>query len=366
MTHTYVLQNLQVTTGEKVDIVIRGNQIQHITNAGQGAAPTAYDYSGCYVSKGWIDLHVHANKKLEPYGDELDLIGVQQGVTTVVDAGSCGADSVSDLFPTTDSAKTNLLAFLNVSTIGLQRIDELSNLDWLKEAALLETIAVHPTKIVGLKVRMSKSVVKDSGIRPLQIARSWAKRTSLPLMVHIGSGPPDITDILPQLEKGDIITHFLNGKANNLFSEDGQPLPELLSAINRGVRLDVGHGTASFSFQVAEYAKKHAIQPFSISSDIYRGNRQNGPVYSLADVASKFLLLGYSLPQVIDAVTLLPAQAIGRPELGQLKTGTTADLTLFEVRPSQQMLTDSEGKTRTAKQMIHTVGVIKNGEIITS
>lgn len=41
--------------------------------------------------------------------------------------------------------------------------------------------------IVGLKVRMSKSVVLDSGIEPLRIARGLSEETSLPLMVHIGS-----------------------------------------------------------------------------------------------------------------------------------------------------------------------------------
>lgn len=33
----------------------------------------------------------------------------------------------------------------------------------------------------------------------------------------------------------------------------------LLDAVNRGVHLDVGHGNASFSFKVAEAAKRHGI-----------------------------------------------------------------------------------------------------------
>ncbi|GAB2532657.1 amidohydrolase/deacetylase family metallohydrolase [Gracilibacillus alcaliphilus] len=365
MTTSYVLQNLQFVTGELVDIVVKNGQIEQIATAGQGQAQQKYDYSGCYVSSGWIDLHVHANNRLHPYGDDIDEIGVRQGVTTIVDAGSCGADNVSDILPVAATFKTDLLAFLNISTIGLQRIDELSNLEWLDKQALLDTIKVHCDKIVGLKVRMSQSVVKDSGLKPLETARQFADETKLPLMVHIGSGPPDINSILQLLDQGDIITHFLNGKANNLFDLHGKPLPSLLAAIQRGVLLDVGHGSASFSFKVAEEAKRHGIAPFSISSDIYRDNRKNGPVYSLAHVASKFLLLGYSLEQIIDAVTVQPAKAIHQPELGQLKAGRPADLTLFEVVAAKQTLTDSDGETRTAKQMINTIGVVKNGELIT-
>ncbi|MDR4442593.1 amidohydrolase/deacetylase family metallohydrolase, partial [Bacillus cereus] len=67
---------------------------------------------------------------------------------------------------------------------------------------------------------------------------------------------------------------------NNLFGEEGKRLPGLLDAVKRGVHLDVGHGNASFSFKVAEAAKRHDIIFNTISTDIYRKNRVNGPVYS--------------------------------------------------------------------------------------
>ena len=42
-------------------------------------------------------IYVHAFPEFDPYGDEVDEIGVKQGVTTIVDAGSCGADRIADL-----------------------------------------------------------------------------------------------------------------------------------------------------------------------------------------------------------------------------------------------------------------------------
>ncbi|UOQ46726.1 amidohydrolase/deacetylase family metallohydrolase [Gracilibacillus caseinilyticus] len=365
MNTSYVLQNLQLTDGQHVDIVINNRQISEITTAGKGIARHKYDYSGCFVSSGWIDLHVHAHNVMHPYGDEIDAIGIQQGVTTIVDAGSCGADHISDLFLEKTKAKTTLYAFLNVSKIGLTRIDELSNLNWLDQKALVHACNSHSEGIVGLKVRMSKSVVKDNGLKPLQLARQFSSVTSRPLMVHIGSAPPAIEEILHVLESGDIITHFLHGKQNNLLDQHNQPLPELQQAIEKGVLLDVGHGSASFSFRTTEVVKKAKIYPFSISTDIYRDNRRNGPVYSLAHVASKFLYLGYTLADVIDAITVQPARAIRKPHLATITIGEPANLTIFSLKKQKTVLTDANGEQRTTNEIIEPKGVVKDGELIT-
>lgn len=130
------------------------------------------------------------------------------------------------------------------------------------------------------------------------------------------------------------------------------------------MRLDVGHGTASFSFRVAEAAKAHGIGLHTISSDIYRGNRLNGPVYSLANVMSKFLYLGYSWQEVVAAVTSSAAQWLGRPELGRIQAGDPAHLTVFDVREEPASLLDSEGIERKANQRIVPRGVVANGEFM--
>lgn len=317
-----------------------------------------------YVSSGWIDMHVHAFPAFEPYGDEIDEIGVKQGVATIVDAGSCGADRITELAESGRRAATRLLAFLNISHIGLQRIDELSDMEWINRARVLLAVSKHPEFIVGLKARISRSVVKESGIEPLHIAVRLSEETGLPLMVHIGSGPPDIREVLPLLRRRDIITHYLNGKSNNLFDRAGQPLEVLQEAALRGVHLDVGHGTASFSFAVAEAAKRSGIRPDTVSSDIYRGNRLNGPVFSLANVLNKFLALGYSLEETVGWVTERAADWLGRPELGEIRTGGEANLTLFRVKDQTVELVDSEGSRRECRQTIEAMGVFVDGRFI--
>ncbi|WP_257351091.1 amidohydrolase/deacetylase family metallohydrolase [Pseudalkalibacillus decolorationis] len=364
MKKRFVLRNVKRVSGEAIDIVIEEGSIAGVTNAGSGQGEHVIDYSGVYVSSGWIDLHVHAFPEFDPYGDEIDEIGVKLGVTTIVDAGSCGADRMADLVTSKERAKTNLFAFLNISRIGLQRVDELSNLDWINKEKVIQAVNEYKETIVGLKARISKSVVCDNGLEPLRIAREFSSETSLPLMVHIGSAPPSIEEVVPLLEKGDVITHYLNGKENNLFDDEGKPLQVLIDAIERGVHLDVGHGNASFSFKVAEAAKRNHIGLNTISTDIYRKNRLNGPVYSMANVLSKFLHLGYSLEEVIAAVTTHAANWLDKPELGRIKVGDMANLTLFTVQDDPNTLIDSEGDKRVAERRIEAKGVIVNGELI--
>lgn len=183
-------------------------------------------------------------------------------------------------------------------------------------------------------------------------------------MVHIGSAPPDIREVMPILQDGDVVTHYLNGKSNNLFDDSGAPLEVLQDAIKRGVHLDVGHGTASFSFQVAEAAKQHGIDPDTISTDIYRGNRLNGPVYSMANLLSKFLALGYSLSETIDRVTVRAAEWLRRPQLGRIQAGDEANLTLFQVVDKPVTLVDSEGVSKIASRQIEVKGVIVGEQFI--
>lgn len=360
-----VWRGAALTTGELVDIAIEAGRIVELTPNGQAAAGECErDCTGLYVSSGWIDLHVHAFPEFDPYGDEIDEIGVKQGVTTIVDAGSCGADRMAELAASRAGAATNMLALMNISQIGLQRIDELSEMAWLNHEKAIRTMQQLPDFIVGWKARMSGSVVKENGIAPLQFARFLSEETGLPLMVHIGSAPPRIEEIVSLLAPHDVITHYLNGKRNNLFDAEGQPLKVLTEAIQRGVQLDVGHGTASFSFRIAEAARASGIVFNTISSDIYRGNRLQGPVYSLAHVLSKFLYLGYTLTDIIDAVTKRPAAWLRKPELGRIQVGDAANLTLFEVRDEEIVLVDSEGDTRIGHHTIIPKGVFVHGRFI--
>jgi len=186
----------------------------------------------------------------------------------------------------------------------------------------------------------------------------------LPLMVHIGNNPPDLDEIADLLTQGDIITHCYNGKPNRILTPAGTLRESIQRALKRGVLLDVGHGSASFSFEVARQAIALGIFPHTISSDIYCRNRLAGPVHSLATVMSKFFTVGLSLAQVIGCVTENAAAALRLTSKGQLKPGFDADLTIFDLRQGPQLFADAEGESVNGEQLLVPLAAVVAGEVL--
>lgn len=357
-----IIRNAKLVNGDIIDIAINNGKIQSIGQlAADAEAKKIIDLKGqYYVSAGWIDAHVHCFPKSPIYYDEPDLSGIATGVTTLVDAGSVGADDMDEFYHIAQQVKTNVYAFINISKIGIIAQNELSDMDNLQSKLVDETIAKYPGFIVGIKARMSKSVVGENGIHPLERAKEMQKQhNQLPLMVHIGNSPPSLDEIAEFLGKGDIITHCFNGKPNRILNEQDELRPSIRQAIDRGVLLDVGHGGESFSFNVAEKALKMGVYPDVISTDIYYKNRINGPVYNMANVLAKFFCLGFSLEQIIDRITVKPAQMLNLKNKGQLAIGYDADLTIFDVKQHHLSLSDAEGAVReTDKQIVPMAAIV--------
>ncbi|MCX8991079.1 amidohydrolase/deacetylase family metallohydrolase [Citrobacter portucalensis] len=345
------------------DIALKDGKIAALGDVDGPALKTIELGGECYVSAGWIDSHVHCYPKSPIYHDQPDSVGIATGVTTVVDAGSTGADDIDDFYTLTREAATEVYALLNISRVGLIAQNELANMANIDADAVREAVKRHPDFIVGLKARMSSSVVGENGITPLDRAKAMqAQNGDLPLMVHIGNNPPDLDEIAERLSAGDIITHCYNGKPNRILTSQGELRASVTRAISRGVRLDVGHGTASLSFAVAKRAIELGILPHTISSDIYCRNRISGPVHSLANVMSKFLTIGMSLPQVIECVTANAADGLRLKQKGRLQVGLDADLTLFTLKRQPTVLVDAENDSLQAEQLLVPLAAIRAGK----
>jgi dihydroorotase len=340
-----IIRGARLSDEQVVDIALQDGRIAAIGKV-QGNAQHERDLAGrYYLSAGWIDSHVHCYPKSPIYHDEADAIGVAHGVTTVVDAGSTGAEHIDDFYRLTRAAQTQVYALINIARTGIVTQNELADMTQIDGEAVQQAVARLPDFIVGLKARISSSVVGENGVQPLIKAKAIQQETGgLPLMVHIGNNPPDLDEIADLLDSGDIITHCYNGKPNRILTPQGELKAAVKQAIARGVKLDVGHGSASFSFEVARAAIAQGILPDTISSDIYCRNRLAGPVHNLAHVMSKFFSVGMTLPQVIDCVTVNAAAGLRLQRKGQVKVGYDADLTVFSVKEETRPFIDSEGE----------------------
>lgn len=361
-----ILRRARLADGSVIDLAVQNGRIAALgTLPGAMAAENTVDLAGgVYLSAGWIDSHVHCYPASPIYHDEPDRVGIDGGVTTVVDAGSTGADQVGDFHCLTRTARTQVLALLNIARTGIVTQNELADMAQIDGAAVKQAIGDYPGFIIGLKARMSSSVVGENGLRPLIRAKQIQHENGdVPLMVHIGNDPPDLDGIADLLTAGDIITHCYNGKPNRILTLEGALRGAVRKALDRGVRLDVGHGSASFSFAVARQAIALGILPHTISSDIYCRNRLDGPVHSLAAVMSKFLALGMTLPQVIDCVTVNAAQSLKLTGRGRLAVGETADLTLFALNDTPQIYADADGAAMNAPQQLVPLAAVVAGAL---
>lgn len=330
------------------------------------------DATDCIVTPGLIDIHVHVFPGISHFGIEPDPTCLARGATTVVDAGSAGADT----FPgfrkyVIDVSETRIFAQLNISSQGMltREIGEFEIPDYANVDKACQMINQHRDMIIGVKVRLTKnSIVSEaSGMLPLYRAREAADAAGLPIMVH----PQDawcgsLDDILHVMKKGDILTHCFHGHPCGILNGDGKVRQSVLEAVERGVIFDVGHGAGSFSWPVVEQALSQGMLPQTISSDLHIYN-VNGPVHDLAHVVSKFLHLGLSLDEVLAKVTSMPAQIVlMQDQIGTLKKGAWGDAVIFDLQEGDFQLVDSHGEVRTGHQKLVPVAVIKGGRVYRS
>jgi dihydroorotase len=286
-------------------------------------------------------------------------------VTTWVDAGSSGGymlEGARRLMA--ESAPVRVLAFLNLSCIGLVGPSwELAQPGFLDEGLCVETALAHPDLIVGIKARIDRFTVGALGLAPLDAAVRAAERSGLPLMVHIAHGPPEIDDVVDRLRPGDVLTHCATGASMRVVDDAGAVRPAVRRALDRGVLLDLGHGSGGFSFAVAEALLAAGHDLPICSSDAHQFS-VNGPMFDLPTCLTKLLALGVPLADAVRSATAAPAAAIGRPELGTLREGAPADVALLAVEPGDVAVHDTRGATRTAPARVRAVTTIAAGRVL--
>jgi dihydroorotase len=182
----------------------------------------------------------------------------------------------------------------------------------------------------------------------------------LPLMVHIGKGPPELDGILDCMRPGDILTHCHTGNTNRIIDDQGAMRADVREAHARGILLDVGHGMGSFAFATAERLLDAGELPDTISTDVHSMNLA-GPVYDLPTTLSKYLLLGMPFEETVRRCTVNAAMALRRPELGALTLGAPADIAGLRIDTGDFLLTDSLRQTRRAQRRIVCALTVQGG-----
>ncbi|WP_295807036.1 amidohydrolase/deacetylase family metallohydrolase [uncultured Nitratireductor sp.] len=355
--------------GAVLDIAVdtRGRVAELAETIEAGDDVRVIDCDGAFLSPGWADLHAHVWYGGTDISIKPAQAGAERGVTTIVDAGSAGEANFHGLRELIiEPARENVYAFLNIGSIGLvacNRVSELMDMRSIDIDRIAQCIEANRDVIVGLKVRASAVITGGWDLTPVRIAKKIGRVLKLPLMVHVGEPPPLYDDILGLLGEGDIVTHCFNGKFGGSILEDEDLYTLVEEAAARGVILDVGHGGASFSFDVAKAALSRDLSPHTISTDLHNRS-MDGSVWDMATTMSKLLSLGMSLEDVIAASTVNPRKAIGLPHEKLLAVGKPAEFTVFEMEQSSIEVKDSKGAVSRLSELFSPRHAILRAEAI--
>jgi dihydroorotase len=174
-------------------------------------------------------------------------------------------------------------------------------------------------------------------------------------MVHIGAAPPLVDDVLDLLRPGDIVTHCASGIASPFG-------PALRAAVDRGVLLDIGHGSGGFAFDILDRQLELGLRPTTVSTDLH-ARSLHGPAFDLPTTMAKLLAAGLPLAEVLAAATAAPAHVLGLPG-GTLDVGGPADLAVFDVRAEPFEVSDAHRQTRTAPLRLVNVATYVLGRLL--
>ena len=357
----------------KLDVAVTNGVISAVApDIDPSGVARVINADGKIVIPGMIDLHTHVYEGVNQNGINPDLAGVRSGVTTVLDAGSAGCYTFGG-FPryVVPRAKTNIFCLLHISRVGLSYQPDTSRREDIDLEETVSVIRANKPLIQGVKIRAVGPGVPRMGVEMVRLAKQAASEGGVRLMVHIGDRSiadgdgtePTITrQLLPLLDKGDIITHLFSGNPGRIIDENGTVIREILEAQARGVFLDTAHGRQNFSFDVAKAALDQGVQPRSISTDMTPPGRIN-TVHSMTEMLARFMALGFSLEDVIRMTTANPASALGMEDtLGSLAVGRAADISVLKEETGDWLFHDTEGGTLRGDKALVPVVTVKDGE----
>jgi dihydroorotase len=332
----------------RLDVAVRDGRIAAVgPDLPRDGAREVLDLAGRIVTPGLVDLHTHIHPGATYWGIDPDPVAWYTGVTTWVDAGSAGAYTLAGLRAAARGYAVRTRCLLHISATGLTgQAGESRDLATCDPDLAAATIAGNRDLVAGVKVRVDRSTVGRHGVEPLRRAVVAAEAVGVPVMVHVAAGPPDVSEVLPLLRPGDVLTHCASSTAGGLLDSAGKASPALRDAYAAGVRLDVGHGAGGFAFDVFEALLDAGLVPHTVSTDLH-ARCLYGPVFDLPTTMAKMLAMGLTLADVVAATTVHPARVVGLADgTGTLAVGAPADIAVFRLVEGDIELVDARRERR--------------------
>jgi dihydroorotase len=379
----------------RFDVAVSAGKIAAIApDLSQAPAKEKIDITGKIVTAGMIDTHAHVYQHVTGrFGLEPDMVGVRSGVTTLVDQGGPSCMTIGGFRNyLVDTADSRLLCFISCYLVGGLEGHLYPDLYGPNGVNVDHTVRVAKENldiVRGIKAHAEIGGQSRWGLEVIKTGREIARQTGLPLYIHLGQlwpsveeGPvPDpeelIRELVPIMQPGDILAHPFTRHPGGFVSKDGQVHPIVFEAIDRGVRVDVGHGS-HFSFEVAKKVLDAGVRPFTLGADLHGYNvrvpaggvdkvREENPFagiapFNLTVAMTELLTLGLPLADIVATVTSNAATMVRmQDEIGALAVGREADVSVLEMRSGRFKLFDNSGVEVIAERLIRPAFCLRSG-----
>lgn len=348
-------------------IAIRGDRIAAVGADIRGKSTKVLNDLQAVLLPGLIDLHAHPAKSGSMFGVDPDRHLLARGTTTVLSQGDAGAGNIETYIrKTIERSQMQVILAINLSMNGEAGpggcFEQLAAIDVAACIAAIERFRRH---VWGISVNASHHCCGRTDPREvLRRGRHVAEQTGLPLLYGMRR-PEDwpLEQQLQELRSGDVVTYCFR-RAPHCIVRDGRVVDAIRGARARGILFDVGHGRGSFDFNTAEIALQNGFSPDTISTDLQRGHLDQHPIHDLPLVMSKLRAAGMLERDVFRAVTSQPAQILGRAhDIGSLRVGSLADLTLLRWIEPSESLVDTHGNARSGGRW-EPAATVRGGKLI--
>jgi dihydroorotase len=383
------------------DVAIKDGKIAAISpTIIPSSAAEIIDVSGKLVLPGMIDTHGHVYQYVTGrFGLNPDMVGVQSGVTTVVDQGGPSCMTLPGFRKfIVEPSETNVVCFLSSYLVGGLEghyYPDLYSPDGVNVDATVRAANANKDIVRGIKAHAEMGGFARWGIRVMEMASEIGKQTDLPVYVHFGTlwdlpksgangedADTIIERVIPLLKKGDVLAHPFTRHPGGFVNRQGEVHEVIQAAIAKGLKIDVGHGS-HFSYRLAKKALEAGIVPDTLGADMHGYNTdipppagtpkehaddENHPFkgqakFSLTQAMSSMLALGLTLEQVVPMVTSNPAKMLGREDtLGALKVGRTADISVLSDERGKFWLRDNEDNRVIAERLLQPAFCLRKGK----
>src|SRR5271169_2482867 len=331
------------------DVAIRNGKIAAVqADILPASAREVIDVTDKIVLPGLIDTHAHVYQYVTGrFGVNADMVGVQSGVTTLVDQGGPSCMTLPGFRHfIAEKAQTRTYTFLSAYLVGGLEGHYYPNLyspDGVDIDATVKAATANRDLVRGIKAHAEIGGFARWGIRVIEMAAEIGRRADLPVYVHFGQlwGLPEtgtngedvdtiLTRVIPLLRAGDVLAHPFTRHPGGFVNREGEVHRVIRAALDRGLKVDVGHGS-HFSYRLARKALEAGVVPHTLGADIHGYNThipapagtpdeaaddENHPFkgqarFSLTQAMSSMMALGLPLETVVPMVTRNPAKMLG-------------------------------------------------------